>query len=275
MSIYFKPIMNLYFDSKFATNTLYNGSYCEFQLKSQIQLDVTKKYKIAMKNVQFWYNFANISSSFNNNKLRFEYNNIVYTIVFQDGLYNLQAINTVIRNYIEANGDFSPDPLIFNILFQGNSWNGLITMYSTIEANKRLLIDVNHVDNILIKTTLGFTNNTINHITGIEDTFYDYSTTFAKLNNVNSILLHTNIAHSSTNIYNTENNSDILSQINLTVSPNSLQNYEPLHLSYCDLNMYSIDKIIIYLTSENGIIGDINTGGETFQCELTIYETKE
>ena len=93
---------------------------------SQIQLDRSKAYQIALVNANIWYSWYNTDDTNN----MFKYNDIVIKV--PSGAYNIGDINRYIKKTIERNGD-NPDNI--NILPNYN------TVHSELELKGGYTVD--------------------------------------------------------------------------------------------------------------------------------------
>ena len=74
-----------------------------------IQLDKTKKYEMALANLETYYSFPNIDSSNNNFRYSPDNGNTWSNIDIPEGSYEISAINAYVQRMMKKNGHYDSD----------------------------------------------------------------------------------------------------------------------------------------------------------------------
>ena len=117
-----------------------------------LQLDMDKKYKIALVNLETYYSFANIDES--NNLLVYspDKGNSRKKIKIPAGSYEIDAINNTLHHEMEKKGHHDPINEDYNINIFANS--NALKYFIILEEDYQ--VDFNH-QNTIVKV-LGFTD---------------------------------------------------------------------------------------------------------------------
>lgn len=222
------------------------------------RLALNGNYKIGLESLNVWYSLYNISSSYNNNKLR--YNNGVTnkTITIVDGLYSIDDLQTYLESQFIANGDYTAGtPNVFYINFAPN--------YNTFRC--RLTISGGYSVDFSNPSTYGY----LHTLLGFNPAVYNDTTEGQKPVNItssnDSIQLHCDIITGS---FVNGSKSDVLYQFQFTVAPSSLQEIKPNKILYLPIKYTSgfLDRIRLYFTNQSGTPIDFN--GERVSVLLSL-----
>ena len=251
-----KNSIKLFVDSATASNVDLNGSRITLYLDPHI--NTYKKY-VRMLSASIYYNFPNLSTEDNNNKMKFTYNGTDYTITFRTGLYSLNSIQETLNEGLVILG---LDSLI-TIKLDDDISTSLIT--TTVATTHAFSLDTNDADNLLFKDMLGYTG--VLNALAITTTLFE-STNKAFLNVVDKIYVYCDICGNGSYL-NSKNGSQILSIVPLLSPVGGLINYEPLFPVSVECKSTDVNRIMIYLQDQNGRA--LNTQGESFDILLEIY----
>ncbi len=169
----------------------------------------------AITSASIWNSSANISSLFNNNRLRFTTSIAPagsYSLTIADGLYSVIALNNAISvlltnltlpaNLITISGDEATGKSIVNLLTNGDS------------------IDFTWLNSV--NTVLGF-NAAV--ITAPSANFSFFSNNVAMFNRINSFVISSTLVPGGISVNNRSRG--IIGQINIDAKPGKQVNYSP------------------------------------------------
>lgn len=229
------------------------NSYISFHLDNPIHIKQNQKAVLEVHKASMWWTVPNISTSLNNNTLKFLESTTEYIITFDDGLYNLSSINANISQFLVNNS--LPSNLF---LFSGDISNGRLS----VQINSQ---SVNIIwSESTIANILGFTSpqtglTTLGQFIEADE--------IAKLNNISALLLHTNICSNS---YLNESNDNVV----LLVEPNANIGaqivYEPINIIPHPILLSSIDNIQLYITDQNNNIVNFNSDVDSEKIAITM-----
>ena len=230
--------VNLYVSSIAPEATLANNnSRLTINLNSPI---IVPKYgKCRVLSSTLWYDTPNIEAP--NNGITFTYAGTVYNFVLADGLYSVSDISERIKELLE---NASLPPNIFELVAD--------------EATSKLSLKINQgasnflmnmdLDNPIFKDILGFTGILI--VLGSSVPTWYEATNKAKINKINSVLVHCSFASGS--VLNGNSGADIISEIHLNSEPNNQIITKDIHPSVHRVTETQIDSFTIFLTTEDG-----------------------
>lgn len=230
-------------------NTQNNGSTIQYFLDPPISFG-NAKVSFKLLDAEVYYTFPNISVARANNTLLFNYNAVNHTLVLQNGLYNLDSINSNIRDFCIKNN--LPDDL-----FQ----------FTADPSTSKVSVEFVYPNTTLVLGTAGIDPGPLlgwNATTVLaSNTFRIYEAPDkAKLNTVNRVLLHANFVSGS--YFNSQGGSDICANIPINVSVGRQIVYAPNNPYPVNVFSNNISYIEFYITDENG--NRLDTNGEYWGC---------
>ena len=234
-----------------------NGSMIQFNISPPLILDEKKIRELSIYDATVIYNFPNIGPEFGNNVFNWTDNNTTttYNYVLESGLYGLKQIQETISEFLKNDG------YAYNtFIFQGDLATGKLSTQANI-AN----VTINWTVANSIGVPLGYTTDSIFASAGQ----FIESTNIVQLNNVNEILIRSNIVSGA--VYNNDGASDVVASIQPNVEPQSQIEYHiPGQYLWTSLNSNHIDKVAIYLTDQDG--NALNTRNEKWTATFVIRE---
>ncbi len=238
------------------------------RLKQPIDLRGTANVRLALYSYGIPFTWVNISAFDNNNTLILTdaVHAVQYTIVFPDGIYDLDSINTFIYNYLDNNDPNFSDNVPY---FSGVVATGQTTLtYPKVTSGTAPLYTW-RPENVsdTIHTILGFTAVAISPVLG--DSKIYTSTNLATLNkNIANCLILCNLASGS--VVNASNSNCIASiapspdiSVGQTITA-TVQQYQ-----WCKCTTDYIEEVMITLT-QNDQFTPMNILNEPFQLAITI-----
>jgi hypothetical protein len=229
----------------------------DFIVQFTNELFLPGNWEVALIKSNTWYSWYNISSSKNNNTLRY-FNGTLYrpNIIIPNGQYTIEQLNDELHIIMKLNGDYTlfGSTEVYDINFIPNYATGKVRI--EITNNYRLDLQLSDL-NIL----LGFDK--------IEVLSTQEGTKLANINDfINSLFIRTDILDPSVS-YNNSFGSDILYTFipdsipgtNINVEPNL-----PIYLPIRTLSNYKVKSIRLYLTDNINRRVDLN--GEPFSVLL-------
>lgn len=236
----------IFINSKFGSNTSNNGSSVTYHISPPLEIGSKScKFRVLQSNI--WWSIPNISPDLNNNTLRFLDGITPYTITFEKGLYDIQSINQNISDFL-INEGFPGD----TIQLSGDNSTGKLSF-----VINSIFFTIDFFNSTMWKV-LGFNGN---QVLGPGTAPYTVEAeNVAKLNSVNTILIHTNFTNGV--YYNDRVGSNIVASVTPDVSIGSQILYRPLHPIEAVVSVHHIDELNVYLTNENN--QNIDTNGESF-----------
>ena len=149
-----------------------------------IQLDKTKKYEMALVNLDTYYSFPNIDSSNNNFKYSPDNGESWFTIAIPEGSYEITGINHFIQRMLKQNGHFDAVNDTYCVTLAANS----NTLKCILEIAPNYKVDLTMENSI--RTVLGF--NRLIYSTG-----YNESENIVNILNISSLNVTSDIIASS------------------------------------------------------------------------------
>lgn len=187
-------------------------------------------------NAFIWNDHPNIIAP--NNKVTLTYDNVLYTLTFEEGLYGSVDLQERLTELL-TNATLPSNLLVL----QPDEATGKFSLKNERSA---LTLSINfEVDNYILKELCGFSGVLNNPVTS---TWLE-GTNRASLNVINSYLIHANFVQSGW--FNGISGSNVAASVQINVSPSQIINYEPRHPLVYAITETEIDTIFIYLTDEN------------------------
>jgi len=250
-----------------AINKTATGDKFEVRLDKPVSIPPSAvDVSIECVGANIWYTTPNIAAEYNNNTLYLFYGEIAVpvTIVIPDGLYGADTLNATIRRAISAIDIPGAGGLKFastSIQISSNPATQRIVI--TLADNLGMFADPLATNNVA--DTLGFTSDINATYTGQ----HFEGDSVAKLNRINSYLLHTDLVNDGISINSSFDS--ILAEIQLTADPGDLLTYRPYipyRISGKHLKYGTKDNLTFYLTDE--LNRPIDTFGENFSFTIVI-----
>lgn len=257
-----------------AQNKDQNGSRFQVKLDRPIDIPVNAvDVSIEVTSANIWFTTPNIDEIYGNNKLYVNYtdvNGISTTFVLEipKGLYSISSLNQTIEH------------LMCSLTIPGTTdkFDGNSIVLSGDTATQKVKIQLGLYLSILtdsnlypnnISSTLGFPSpDVIGPPTYAGQIFT--ATSVAKLNKINSYLLHGDIVKNGIQVNSIQAN--ILTEIQLNVNPGKLLTYRP-YLPYkldgSHLKHGSRDLLTFWLTNELNEYIDMNEEDYSFSMTIT------
>jgi hypothetical protein len=258
-----------------AFNRSADGSKFEVLLSKEIVVPPTAvDCTIECRSANIWFTSPNIAAEYNNNILYLTYNGVDFEIIIPDGLYNVVELNSTVQRiisdlYIPLGGG------VFDVFrFKPNTIS-----FGAIRSQQRVLLRMNaglefRTDSNLINSVasvLGFTSTPGSPplIATYDGDFFE-AENVARLNRINSYLLHADIANEGLSVNNSYSN--ILTEIqlnNLGIGELLIYNpFLPYKLNGNHLKYGSKSLLAFRLTNE--LNEPIDTFGEDYSFSMTI-----
>lgn len=220
----------------------------DFEINYANPIKLNGEHKIALAGATLWYSWHNISSKFENNKLKYFNGKDWNTLTFPDGIYDADELNNYLEDVFQCNGENC------SILFDVNN------------ATNRFILVLNDS-----KYAVDFNEGKLHELLGFEKKEYKDKINHALLpgnitRDVDRVLIHCSIISHS---YQNNRMSDVIYSFTPKVSPGELINLEPFQLKYLPLNCTGyIYSIRIRITDQLDRLIDFN--GENLTFELFI-----
>lgn len=267
-----------------AQNKDLNGSRFQVRLDRPVSIPPSAvDVSIECSSANIWYTSPNIAEEYGNNKLHLRFYqdpgfsisaDVVLTI--PDGLYGGDTLNAVVQRLISNTVIpylIQPDPQEYFSPSSIRIYESPAEQKLVIELSKFLGINTDPLAENNVAYTLGFTTDVFGQFTGRGQKFV--ADEIAKLNRINSYLLHSDIVQDGISINSSYDS--ILTEIQLDVGPGELITFRPYHpykISGRHLKHGPRDLITFYLTDEQN--RPIDTFGEDFSFTIVIkYKLRE
>ena len=219
-----------------------------------IILDLNKRYKLALVNLETYYSIPNIDST--NNRFVYSNDSDLKTIMLPTGSYEITQINNEIQRQLAVNGDWGETDQKHHITIGANT----ATLNSFINITNEDFAVIMGLSTI--RTILGFNAQTLTE-------GYHESDQPVNILTINSILVNCNIISGS---YVSGIQQPVLYSFFPDVSPGEKIVEKPQHLVYLPITIAgNISSVRIWLTDQDG--NPINLRGEiiSIRCELVSY----
>ncbi len=219
-----------------------------------IELDKTKKYEIALVNLETYYSFPNIDST--NNRLKYspDGGKSWLDIQIPEGSYEIKNINECIKRELTANGHYDADNESAPISFSAN----VSTLRAVITIDNNYAVDF-AIENSVC-SVLGFNKQTYH-------AGYYESENIVNIMSINSIFVNVDIIAGS--YVNGSTHPTIYSFF-----PNAFPGYKimetPTNLVYLPVTLDTIHAIETILTDQNN--RQLNLRGENLTIRFHMRE---
>jgi len=170
-----------------------DGSFFNVQLDNPIVVPKgTVSCTVDVIAANIWYVQPNISATLGNNNFTYIFNGISYTILIPDGLYSLEALNSLLSKDFLSKG-FNPS--LINLTGDYSTQKVIMTFS---ETNTQVNFNVTHS----IRTVLGF-NSVIVPATIQPANYFVYSNSEAKFNTINNFYIKSSLVSDGLPVNNT------------------------------------------------------------------------
>jgi len=219
-----------------------------------IQLDKTKKYEMALVNLETDYSFPNIDISNNNFRYSPDNDTTWFDIGITEGSYEIADINAYIQRIMKSNGHYDSfnDKHYITISANNN------TLKSIVDIGAGYKVDFTTVNTI--SSVLGFNRE-------IYSEGYNESGNIVRIINISSLNVTSDVIGSSFTNGVTKN---IIYSFFPTVGPGYKIVQEPLNLIYLPVILSTISQMETKLEDQNGNL--INLRGEELTIRFHIRE---
>lgn len=226
-----------------------------------IQLDKSKKYEMALVNLETYNSFPNIDST--NNNCRYSPDNGItwFNINVPEGSYEIVDIDEYVQrimkengHYAAAAGDGDVGGEIYPISIQPNN----NTLKSVLDIDANYKVDFTTANSI--RSVLGFNSQ-------IYSAGYNESENIVNIMNVNSLRVTSDVIGSSYSNGTTEN---VIYSFFPNVGPGYKIIEVPVNLVYLPITLFTISAMETKLTDQNGKL--LNLRGEELSIRFQIRE---
>lgn len=219
-----------------------------------IQLDKSKKYEMALLNLETYYSFPNIDASNNNFRYSPDNGTTWINIDIPEGSYEIIDINEYIQRVMKENGHYNSTTNQYYIALEPNN----NTLRSVLSISPNYKVDFTTANSI--RSVLGF--NAQVYTAG-----YTESENIIDILYVSSLRVTSDIIDASYSNGETEN-------IIYSFFPNVGPGYKiieiPINLVYLPITLYTLSSMETKLTDQNGKL--INLRGEELSMRFHIRE---
>lgn len=216
-----------------------------------LELDKTKKYEMALVNLETYYSFPNITSRNSSFKYSPDSGATWFSCQLPDGTYELQDINNEIQRCMRSNGHWDVDNDEYFVSIAAN----LSTLRAILNISNGYQVDF-QVENS-IKSVLGFENKIYDRYTESEN--------IVNILSINSILVNVDCIQGS---YVNGSHSPTIYSFFPNVSPGYKIVQNPKNLIYLPVTLSTISSLEVSLTDQNEQL--LNLRGETVTLRFHI-----
>ena len=211
-------------------------------------------HKLAVDMVSMTYSWHNITTTYNNNVVRYSPDNgsSWETINIEDGMYSYEDINDYIHNYLVLKGHKTGDTYPINISFILSTYRVLIEVSANyqFEMTKEFGILLGFDQGVITKTT--------------------YSPRLPNItNNVDSILIHSNMTSDS--VVDGELSNVLYKYQTDTLIRGRPFSIKPKRLMYCPVTKDRISDMRFYVT--DGLNRPLDLNGINWSITLILRST--
>lgn len=232
------------------------STHIKTKFRPLIELDKSRKYEMALVNLETYYSFPNIDSS--NNNFRYSPDNEAtwVTINIPEGSYEIVDLNEYIQRIKKENGhyDTAAEKYYIGLTLEPNN----NTLKSVLDIEPNYKVDFTTPNSI--RSVLGFNSQ-------IYSSGYNESVNIVNILNVNSLRITSDIIGASYSNGSTEN---IIFSFFPSVGPGYKIIEVPVNLVYLLITMNTISSMETKLVDQNGKL--INLRGEELSIRFHIRE---
>ena len=219
-----------------------------------LELDKTKKYEMALVNLETYYSFPNIDSA--NNNFKYSHDNGItwFNINIPEGCYEFTSINKYIQRIMKDNGHYDSAGDSYSITLEPNR----NTLKAVMNIRPNFKVDFTTPNSI--RTVLGFDSQVFSE-------GHNESDNIVNIMSVNSLRVTSDIIGSSYTNGGTEN---IIYSFFPNVGPGYKIVQKPVNLIYLPITLSTISQMETKLIDQNGEL--IDNRGEKIAIRLHIKE---
>ena len=241
---------------KSSFQVILNSSKSSFKTKfnPSIELDNTRKYEIALINLETYYSFPNITEI--NNKFRYSHDNghTWSIIIIPTGCYELSDLNRIIQQNMKSNAHWDDVNEVYHITLGANT----STLKCVLNISPNYVVDFRLDDSL--NTLLGFNSEPYRQ-------GYHESENVVNIMNINSILVNIDIINGS---YVNGVQQPTIYSFFPNVPPGHKIIESPRNLVYLPIVIDKISSINTSITDNHGKILDLR--GEHITMRFHIRE---
>jgi len=213
-----------------------NSTHIKTKFRQHIQLDTSKKYAMALVNLETYYSFPNIDATNNNFRYSSDNGATWFNIDVPEGLYEIVDINEYIQRIMKENSHYNSAADQYHITLEPNNNTGK----SVLNIATNYTVDFTTANSI--RTLLGF--NAQVYAAG-----YNESEKLVDIMAVSSLRITSDIIDSSYSNGLTEN---FIYSFFPTVGPGNKIIETPVNLIYLPINTHTISSMETKLVDQNG-----------------------
>ena len=219
-----------------------------------IELNKTKKYEMALVNLETYYSFPNIDNS--NNNFRYSPDNGAkwFSVDIPEGCYEIVDINEFIQRFMKENGHYDSVNDKYAITIEPNN----NTLKTVVDIAVNYKVDFKTKNSI--RTLLGFNSR-------IFTAGYNESENIVNINSTNSLRITSDIIGGS---YSNGSTTNICYSFFPNVGPGYKILEVPTNLVYLPITLYTISAMETTLVDQVGKL--INLRGEELSIRFHIRE---
>lgn len=215
-------------------------------------------YEIGLVSCTIWYTYFNIDTDLNNNVLKYSHNNGVdwFDVVFPDGVYRIESLNSYLQQVISNNGH-QPNKL------------RILANYSALKV--QIYIEIGSGFQIDFRNSVSDINDFLGFESGIITAGgYTTATNSANItNDINDLKIKCSLVDSEYSYDNAEK-SEIIFTVTPQEQPGSIIVRNPNYIIWVPINTKIIRRIRMYVTDNRGNPIDFNNE----HCSYTLYLKK-
>jgi hypothetical protein len=220
-----------------------------------IQLNKTKKWEIALVNLETYYSFPNIDSTNNNFRYSPDNGTTWGNIDLPTGSHEIDDINNYIQRIMKENGHYNSADNTYYVSVEPN--NNTLKCVVNIESST-YKVDFTSANSI--RTVLGFNSQ-------IYSNGYHESENIVNILNISSLRVTCDIIGSS---YINGGTDNIIYSFFPKVGPGFKVIEEPLHMIYLPVTLNTISSLEVKLIDQNGKLIDLR--GEDLAIRFHIRQ---
>src|ERR1043165_4890263 len=219
-----------------------------------IELDASKKYEMALVNLETYYSFPNIDDTNNNFRYSPDGGDTWLDVNIPEGCYEIADMNDYLQRIMKENGHYDSAKEECCITLQPNS----NTLKSVLNIAPNYKVDFTPVNSI--RTVLGF--NPLIYSEG-----YNESEEIVNIMNVTSLRVNSDIIGAS---YSNGRTGNVIYSFFPNVGPGYKIIEVPTNLIYLPVTLHTISSMETKLTDQTGKL--VNLRGEELSIRFHLRE---
>lgn len=219
-----------------------------FSITLQDSLSIPKNahnVQVKVISMEVWNVVANVGLELGNDKLSISINSIPYVLTFESGIYTLDELSTALNIQLKALAGASYNEN--SIQLQGDTSTSKVLIKIT---QPNISINFGSIASYGLADLLGFDHIDVGN--GADTSFYKKGNSKALLNNVNYMLIHSDLVNNGLTLNGVYDR--VIAKVNITAPPSSLIIYEPNNPYVCSedgLSGVSKKEINFWLTDDS------------------------